>query len=269
MCSSDLALIFAFNNEHTDYVGMAAWNAANIRRHLHIPVAIVTDATEHARMSEFDRVVAAKRESGGTRWFEDYQGRVTWYNAGRSDAFDLTPWDQTLVLDADYVVASDQLKILLDSDQDFLAHGQAFDLTGQDNFNGLNHYGEYNMPMSWATVMMFRRCEHAELIFDSMKMIRNNWRHYKNLHKIASSTYRNDHALSIALNIVNGHTLQHKHIPWSLASVTPEHTLTRTAKDCYRIDYQDSDQRPRWITVKNQDFHAMGKRHLEKLIETH
>ena len=36
------ALIFAFNNEKTDYVAMARWSAERIRRHLDIPVAIVT-----------------------------------------------------------------------------------------------------------------------------------------------------------------------------------------------------------------------------------
>jgi hypothetical protein len=61
--------------------------------------------------------------------------------------------------------------------------------------------------------------------------------------------------------------LQHTSIPWSLASVTPEHVLTRTAKDCYRIDYVDQDKRPRWTSIRNQDFHAMGKQHLEKIIE--
>jgi len=116
--------------------------------------------------------------------------------------------------------------------------------------------------------MMFRRSEHAELIFDCMRMIKSNWRHYKDLYQIASSTYRNDHALSIALTMVNGQTLEYPSIPWNLASVTPEHTVTRTSKDCYRIDYVDQLKRPRWTTIRNQDFHAMGKSHLEKLIET-
>ena len=35
------ALIFAFNNEKTDYVALAAWSAANIHRHLDIPVALL------------------------------------------------------------------------------------------------------------------------------------------------------------------------------------------------------------------------------------
>jgi hypothetical protein len=264
------ALIFAFDNESTDYVTMAQWSARNIRRWLNIPVAIVTNANPRdPRVSGFDHVITADAASGGTRWFEDYQATVTWHNASRIDAYSLTPWSRTLVLDADYVVASDQLKILLNSDQDFLAHARAYDITGVDNFTALNEYGEYHMPMSWATVMMFRRSTHAQLIFDCMKMIRDNWRHYKDLFRIVSSNFRNDYALSIALGIVNGQTLAYQPIPWSLASVTPQHTLTRTSKDCYRIDYQDQDQRARWTTIRNQDFHAMGKLHLEKIIETH
>ena len=264
------ALIFAFNNESTDYVAMAQWSAKNIRRHLGIPTAIVTDVDPgDQRLRGFDQVISATASAGGTRWFEDYQATVTWHNAGRTDAYTVSPWDQTLVLDADYVVASDQLKTLLNSNQDFLAHACAYDLTAQDNFVSINEYGEYHMPMTWATVMMFRRSEHAELIFDCMKMIKNNWRHYKDLYHIAGPTYRNDHALSIALAIVNGQTLQHNSIPWDLASVTPEHSVVRISNDCYRIDYVDQHKRPRWIMLRNQDFHAMGKRHLEKIIETH
>ena len=263
------ALIFAFNNESTDYITMAQWSARNIRRWLNIPTAIVTDANPRdPRLSGFDQVIPATASAGGTRWFEDYAATVTWHNAGRTDAYTLSPWDQTLVLDADYVVASSQLKTVLDSNQDFLAHAHAYDITGMNDFVALNEYGEYRMPMTWATVMMFKRSTHAELIFDCMRMIKLNWRHYKDLYQIVSSTYRNDHALSMALHIVNGQTLQHTSIPWNLASVTPEHVLTRTAKDCYRIDYVDQDRRPRWTMIKNQDFHAMGKSHLEKLIET-
>jgi len=263
------ALIFAFNNEQTDYVAMAAWSAQNIQRHLNIPVAVVTNDTQAIGNSNFSHVIVADAESGGTRYFEDYAQTVTWHNAGRVDAYALSPFDQTLVLDADYVVASDQLKVLLHSSQEFLAHSTAFDITGIDNFAALNCYGEFKMPMSWATVMMFRRSDHAELIFECMKMVRHNWRHYKDLYKIASSTYRNDYALSIALNIVHGQTLEHPAVPWNLASVTPEHRLTQVTQDHYRVDYIDQDKKPRWITLQNQDFHAMGKQHLENIIETH
>jgi hypothetical protein len=261
------ALIFAFNNEHTDYVQMAAWSATNIRRHLNIPVAIVTDAVDHPLMfTHFDSVVNAAPDSGGTRHFTDYNQTVTWYNAGRVDAYALSPWDQTLLLDADYVVASNALSVVLKSNQEFLAHQTALDATGENDFLGLNLFGKFQMPMWWATVVMFRRCAAAELIFDSMKMIRANWAHYRHLYQTGNTVYRNDHALSIALGIVNGHTLSYPKIPWQLVSVLPEHQLVELGQDHYRINYTNSENKQRWVDLHEQDFHAMGKRHLGDIV---
>ena len=243
------ALIFARNNEQIDYVSMAQWSARNIERHLGIPTHIVTDASAPAT---------------NARHFTDV-GAVTWHNLNRMDAYGSTPWDRTLVLDADYVVASNQLQSILEADQDFLAHRWAYDVTGCNTFEGLNSFGNNHMPMWWATVMMFRKSKPAELIFDSMKMIRDNWTHYRKLYKNTNATYRNDHALSIALGIVNGHTLDHAGIPWALASLTPEHKLTQLGPDHYRVDFANTENKPRWIELR-QDFHAMGKQQLGAIV---
>ena len=247
------ALIFAFNNEQIDYVSMARWSAGNIERYLGIPTHIVTDQ-EVAITGTNDR------------WFEDFGTVVTWHNESRVNAYELSTWDQTLVLDADYVVASSQLRTVLDSNQDFLAHRWAYDITGLSNFDELNYFGDNRMPMWWATVMMFRRGDHARLIFEAMTMIRDNWAHYKKLYKNRSRSYRNDHALSIALGIVNGHTQNYPGIPWDLASLTPEHKLIQLDQDEYRVDFLNQKQRPCWIKLKNQDFHAMGKQRLGEII---
>jgi hypothetical protein len=243
------ALIFARNNEQIDYVSMAQWSARNIERHLGIPTHIVTD----------DFAL-----STNTRHFTDV-GAVTWHNLNRMDAYGLSPWSRTLVLDADYVVASNQLQSILEADQDFLAHRWAYDVTGCNTFEGLNSFGNNRMPMWWATVMMFRRSASTELLFDTMQMIRDNWTHYRNLYKNPTSTYRNDHALSIALNTLNGHTLCVDAIPGPLASLTPEHQLTQLDADSYRVDFSTPDKKPRWITLK-QDFHAMGKQQLGAIV---
>jgi hypothetical protein len=242
------ALIFARNNEQIDYEAMARWSAKNIERHLGIPTHIVTDNETNAN----------------TRHFTDV-GNVTWYNHNRMDAYWLSPWDCTLVLDADYVVVSNQLQSVLQVNQDFLAHRWAYDVTGCNNFTGLNYFGNNRMPMWWATVMMFRKSKQAELIFDSMQMIRDNWTHYRNLYKNTNATYRNDHAISIALGIVNGHTLDHADIPWALASLTPEHKLTQLGPDQYRVDFVNPENKLRWIELR-QDFHAMGKQQLGEIV---
>jgi hypothetical protein len=247
------ALIFAFNNDQIDYVSMAQWSARNIKRHLGIPTRIITN-----------KDVATLGTN--SRYFSDYDTSVVWHNESRTDAYLLTPWDQTLVLDADYVVASEQLKVLLDADQDFLAHRWAYDITGLNDFDGLNYFGNNRMPMWWATVMMFRRSRQAELIFETMNMIKTNWDHYRRLYKNLLPAYRNDHALSIALGIVNGHTFDHAGIPWKLASLVPDHILTQLSTDEYRVDFLTPEQKPQWIKLARQDFHAMGKKHLGEIV---
>lgn len=263
------ALIFAFNNEETDYVAMAAWSAERIRKHLNIPTAVVTDVDPgDPRLSGVDHIITANAASGGTRWFEDYQASVTWHNAGRTDAYNLTPWHQTLVLDADYVVCSNDLKRVLEAPQDFMAFRQAYDVTDPSR-DFLSTFGRNKFPMWWATVMMFRRSNTAQYIFDCMCMIRSNWQHYRELYGITEKNYRNDYALSIALGIVSGHTLIVDDIPWALASVMPESELTRyqDSVEFWNIRYQ-SKGHAKVITLTGQDFHAMGKRHLEAAIAT-
>lgn len=264
------ALIFAFNNEQTDYIAMAGWSADNIHRHLDLPVAVVTnDPEQAARDGRFDQIIAAEVLSGGTRWFEDYQSSVTWHNAGRVDAYSLSPWDRTLVLDADYVVASADLKTVLCSDTDFMCHKTAVNIAGAVPLNGLNVFGRYNQPMWWATVMMFRRSNTAQYIFDCMTMIRNNWQHYRDLYGIDNKTYRNDFALTIAIGIVSGHTAQVDEIPWPLISAMPEHELTCLEPDHYQVTWHDSLQMKKSVSFCGMDFHAMGKKHLEQIIENH
>jgi hypothetical protein len=258
------ALIFAYNNDQIDYLSMARWSARNINRHLHIPTAIVTN--QPFVEQEHEQCILARAEGNNQRWFGDYNTNVNWYNKNRVDAYELSPWNQTLVIDADYVVASDQLKTILDSTEDFLAHSHAYDITGSNDFSGLNVFGNYNMPMWWATVMMFRRNQHAKLIIDAMTMIRNNWGHYINLFKFSRHSYRNDYALSIALGIVNGHTLNHNSIPWNLASALPEHLISQTGTDTYRVEFKNTNNQSRYIEICNQDFHAMGKKQLGVIV---
>lgn len=263
------ALIFAFNNEKTDYVKMATWCAARVRRFLNIPVAIVTDATDPGLHKQFEHVICTAPQTGGSRYFEDYGDTVSWHNAGRTDAYSLSPFEQTLVLDSDYVVSSDQLQQVLTAPQDFLAHRSAFNVARPEE-PFLDTFGNHKFPMWWATVMMFRKGSTAQYIFDSMHMIKNNWQHYRDLYGITEKNYRNDYALSIALGIVSGHTLKVDSIPWPLFSVTPDTALTRdcvNSLEFWNMTYSDQNNKLKTLSLTGQDFHAMGKKYLEAVIE--
>lgn len=263
------ALIFAFNNEETDYVKMAAWSAQRIQRHLQIPVAVVTNTPDVAKQyASINKIIEADIQTGGTRYFEDYEKTVSWHNAGRVDAYSLSPWERTLVLDADYIVASDQLNKIINSTSDFMCHRYAVDLKTGKYLDALNSFGDYKMPMWWATVMMFGRNTTSEYIFDCMNMIKDNWQHYRDLYGIQKTTYRNDFALSIALGIVSGHTGKVDEIPWNLYSVLPDTQVSKLFDDDgFLLEYKDSGQQPKQISFAGLDFHAMGKKHLGDIIE--
>jgi len=261
--------IFAFNNHQTDYLAMAAWSAQNIHRHLDLPVCVITDIDDATRTANFDQVIVTPSpQVQQHRYFYDYKDSGVWHNMNRSTVYDLSPWDHTLLLDADYVVASDQLRVLFEIDQDFLTHRWALDATGYPPFADNNYFGSYRMPMHWATVISFRKCKTARLIFDSMQMIRDNWDHYRQLYYISEDTYRNDYAMSIAMNIVDGHTLSASAIPWPLISITSLSRLTQVDTDTYRVEYENSntDNRTKWILLKQRDFHAMGKKTLGEIV---
>lgn len=253
------AVIFAVNNDTIDYVSMAAWNAQNIRRHLGLPVCLISDQLD----SRFDQVITIDTGAStpSQRYFEDFDKNVEWHNQTRCDVFDLSPWDQTLVLDADYVVASSQLRVLFDCSSDFTCYDRAWDVMTGHLCDELNHYGRYRIPMAWATVMMFRKTSVTHQLFQCMSMVRDNWLHYRDLYDFGRSRYRNDYALSIALNIMSGHTMKYNAIPWKLMTALPSTRLDKIGQDQYRFEKSN-----RYVTLSDTDFHAMGKKHLGEAI---
>lgn len=262
------ALIFAFNNESIDYVAMARWSAARIRRWLGLPVAIVTDCEDPALAQEFEHVILAEPGSGDQRQFDGLDRPVTWYNTGRPEAYDLTPWDHTLLLDADYVVASDQLKLVMSSPQDFVGMRWAVDVSGLISSTDLNSFGRHRLPQWWATVMSFRRGARAQFVFDSMKMVRANWQHYRDLYGITNALYRNDYALSIALTLLSGGADHVAEIPWYTHTVMPGAKVSATDADTFRVCWQDQQGRAAYADVAS-DLHVMDKSSLGALIATH
>ena len=118
-------LYLAFNNDKVDYIAQAVWNAHRVRRHLGVGCSLVTDAASKPNdTSMFDNVFIVQSASGGTRKYDhmNADSSAEWKNIGRCNAYELTPYEQTLILDTDYMVNSNQLSMLFDVDYDFLCH---------------------------------------------------------------------------------------------------------------------------------------------------
>lgn len=263
------ALIYALGASEIDYLKLATWQAHRIQRFLQIPVSVVTD--QHCEDPVWDHVISVTQTDCDTkRWFTDIKKTVPWNNANRCDAWNLSPYDRTLLIDADYVIASTDLCAILHSDQHLTCFGKSHDITTGQRLQDLDIFGAHRLPMSWCTVLCFTKNQQTKLLFDCWRMVRDNWQHYRDLYGITDRLFRNDYALSIALIIVNGHMAMPRHFPGSLCTALPHTALNPTDHaDCFRLSYRDQRDRPRYQIITGQDFHAMGKSHLQTLIDGH
>ena len=265
-------LIYAFNNDRIDYFRQAVWCADRVNQHLNLPVTIVTDAASHKNRIISHSVVLTDAIAGGKRVFNPSVSNQadTWYNANRFQSFDLSPYEQTIVIDSDYVVCSDRLLTLFDCGLNVTAMKHVYDVTGRDGFRpyqsisdgrGLHHY--------WATVLYFDRSKIAEDFFVMMDMIKKHYLHYSNIYRFPSSPFRNDFAASIALNTVYGHIPDAVPvIPWRMANVFNDVGIRTNDHETFELTYTVSnDKTAKKILMKGQDFHFMNKFDLAKLYE--
>ena len=257
-------VIFAINNDIVDYVSMAAWSAKRIRNFLNLPTTLITDNL--IENNNFDQIIIINKENTNKKFYQEYNKVSDWHNTSRSSVYDLSPYEQTLVLDADYVINSTQLIKLFDSNKDFLCHKLAYDVAEATTDSWLNQFGKFNFPIAWATVMYFKKSLYSKSVFDIMTMIKDNWQHYRNLYQISNPLYRNDFALSIALNIVNGHSGNFDAIPWPLITLVPGYQLKLIEPDKFRVEYQQGQTR-KYQLLFDQDFHCLDKSQLGDIIE--
>ena len=244
-------LIYAFNNGDIDYFAMAKWSQKRIKRLLGLDTTIISNSEQAS--------------SGGTRTFNDK--RSQWLNASRCNAWEDSPYDETIVLDADYIVNSDTLLKLFDTKQDFLIHQTVSDVTAQNQFVGQESFGELHFPQSWATVFYFNRAEDNQLIFDTVRMIKENYQHYANLYKFPRQPFRNDYAFSIALAALAGHrTTDEYRIPWPLTTSTHNVDVTVEGNKIH-LQY-DKNNKPQRLTIKDQDLHVLNKHTLGDICGT-
>jgi len=266
-------IIYAFNNESIDYFGQAVWCADRVNRYLDLPVTIVTDLSSIRDRKTTHSVIFSMAESGGYRVYNPSVTHQadTWYNGNRFQSFELSPYEQTIVLDSDYVVCSNQLQTLFDLNLQVTAMKHVYDITGRDGFRpyqsisnatGLHHY--------WATVLYFDRSQTAKDFFVLMDMIKKNYTHYSNIYKFRTSPFRNDFAVSIALNTIYGHIPDTVPvIPWKMANVFNDVGIRTHDQETFELTYQVGPEKTwRKITVKDQDFHFMNKFDLAKIYES-
>jgi hypothetical protein len=210
-------LLFAFNNADTDYIKLTSNTIRLIKHNLGLPVTLVTGLDEVVDF-EVDNIVRIESQGGNTRYSTELGQRVQWRNFGRYMAYELSPYDETILMDTDYLVLDNSLLTYFDTTWDYLIPHRNINL-GQDEF--ADTMGMYSLPFIWATVILFRKTTKAETLFDLVGRVQRNYDYYKMLYNIPATNYRNDYAFAIADYLVNGYqTDKQTQLPQPLLTAT-------------------------------------------------
>jgi len=265
-------LIFAFNNKKVDYFSHACWVADRVNLYLDLPVSIVTDEASINGRNVTHNLITGVAESGGNRNFDHKTSDnvATWYNASRYTAYNLTPYNETIVIDSDYIVNSDQLKTVFELGHDVLCARNAYDVTNLNRFDPYKYFGRYNFPHYWATVLFFRKSDFAKQFFDVLTMVRKNYKHYSQIYKFSHYMFRNDYAVSIALSMVYGHNLDAiPSIPWSLPTCYDDIDVINVSENTFQLNFTkkiNNQDKVFRSTLNDCDLHCINKFALEKMV---
>lgn len=279
-------LIYAHNNRTLDYALMSLISGGLAKKNLNVPVSLVTDPSTvewmkesnifEKAMSIFDNLIIIDRPTtDNQRKLHDGESVTTvpFINSNRHSAWELTPYDRTLLIDSDYLIFSNHLNKYWNVDCDVMIGESINDIYSNDRLGYLDkHISDTGIKMYWATTVMFTKNENSKLFFDMVGLIKENYEYYADIFGFNPTQYRNDIAFSIAKHILDGFEQS------SVNSLPP--VLTTLDKDIlYSIDKDklkflinynlDSNYFP--SSVSNIDIHIMNKqsiiRHKDKLLD--
>ena len=242
-------VVFAFNTETVDYVQIADCTSQLASHYLNLPVTLITDHAADPKF-RYDNIITIDPQGDNFR-----DGNIQWRNRGRHYAYTLSPYQDTILLDCDYVVLDSSLTRLFDTEFDYkLMHHNT-------NYMGAvyERMGETSLPFIWATVVLFRKSKKAELLFDLVGKIERNYDYYRALYNIREGNYRNDYAFAIANTILNGYNSNESQgIPWPMFTID-ERIDQLLYDDNFLYIKHDDDAR----VVARQNTHIMDKQYLQ------
>jgi hypothetical protein len=206
-------LLIAQNNGANDYIKQAVYCAKRIKQFCNnASVSIITSSKEYLEErydhTVFDHIVDGTQLPKLTNNRLIFDGAlshrtVQWKNVGRDLAYELSPYDETIILDTDYIVSNNSLANCFGSVNDIMMFKKSEYLGSDIKADEFTRCADASIDFWWATIIYFKKSKKAKIFFDLVKHIRENWFYYNNLYQINSSNFRNDFAFSIAIHTMN------------------------------------------------------------------
>jgi hypothetical protein len=256
--------IFAFDGD-IDYGPQAVLAANLVKKHLNIPVSLITDTDtlEKIDTTIFDKIIITSvDDSKNARMLSGKN--IAFKNINRNKIYDLTPYDRTLLIDSDFLIFSNRLTNYLDSNYDFMMCETMKDLC--PNRYGSNFsFSPQSLHMLWATNIIFNKTPENKILFDLVDHIRENWIWYGTLYQFDTRRFRNDYAFTVACHIMGGFGAEKYYV------ALPSPILFNDRDSLVKITntgltWVAGDQNI-LVKTKDQDIHMMNKIELLEKIQ--
>jgi hypothetical protein len=280
-------VFFAYNTEQINYLKLAVLAARYARRHMpDLPVCLITSTgdfewferstpnSEDVINSAFDDIILAEPEKqNNQRTHHDspwHNFTSQFRNGNKHRVIDLSPYDQTLLLDIDYIVQNGQFRYVFETDSAVTLFHNAENLIGQQPAPAQQYLNSTGIPMLWSTVVYFdRRQELTRMFFDMWAHIAENYEFYKFLYGFPGSLFRTDFCVSIAAHVLNGmgtgELIEDFPQPMIYMSQKDDIAKINAADDWL---YLANDREEPWenslARIRKENVHVMNKRAIER-----
>ena len=272
-------VFFAHNNQHVDYVKQAVFSATQAKKHLNKSVTLITSNKKHLyqhyakHAKVFDNIIEVDDyKTSQTKNFNDGPNHIIndhWKNHLRSTAYELSPYDETIVMDTDYIICNKNLLKCFQTKEDLLIHKKAVYL---NYYNKIDHMvttlSDSSIDMYWATVFYFKKTPKIKKLFELIAHVKENWDFYRFINQIIEPAFRNDYAFSIAIHILNGYQkdIWPYALPDKLYYVTDKDIPESFNEDAWTFLLYNSDKSVFKTVSKDINVHIMNKLSLDRII---
>jgi hypothetical protein len=254
-------LIVAHDTEHVSYSTLSSICASLAGKNLNLPVSLITDSVSLENLKNnsfqkfFDKIILTDKPDNGNIRVIDNRITDTFLNWNRSDVYNLSPYQHTLLIDSDLLIFTDKFNQFWDIDQDVILCESMLDFDkSRLEYQDLR-VSDKGPALRWATAVMFKSSKESQTFFDLIKHIKENYQYYADIFNFVPFQYRNDISFTLAEHIMYASTNDRIYLP-SLAFTLQNENILTIDKDNVRLILKNNDV---LLTIRNSDVHVMNK----------
>jgi hypothetical protein len=267
-------LIFAHNSTALDYALMSVIAGGLAKKHLNVPVSLATDKNTvlwmknsniYDRATEiFDKIILIEKpKTNNQRKLHDgeHSEMIPFTNTNRTSAWDVTPYDRTLLIDSDYLIFTNSLNEYWSSSEVLISSAMN-DINDKSRAGYHDRYvSDTGVHMFWATTVMFSKNDSGKRFFELVNYVKNNYQYYGDLFRFDTRQYRNDIAFSVTKHILDGfETDSITSLPPVLTAIDRDmlHSVDTNGKLTFLVSPK-MDSTFVVTSLANTDIHIMNK----------